>query len=217
MKILRKMLLALARCCDCESSRYALGGIHFERVGDKISAVATDGAVMALVTIPDGSGAFQNGDVRLSGEDIQALCDVNKGCKQVDVHDVGNSLGVPNHLNDAQNLVKVALTQVEGRFPRWRDVIPPLADSTKYRRLKISTKRLMSIARFAESSKDDCDSVHLFVPIVDSENAICLLAEREESTSMGMAMLMAEDPVEDFAETIPALLAEIRNESEPVK
>lgn len=115
--VLRKMIRRTGIATDNDSTRYALGGVLFEFIGDGLVCAGTDSRRLAVAN----AAVTRHGDC----EDVKGVVP-NKALKLMD------------RLPDTE--VDVALTErsihvrtdgfelsarlVEGRFPRYRDVIP---------------------------------------------------------------------------------------------
>lgn len=115
--VLRKMIRRTGIATDNDSTRYALGGVLFEFIGDGLVCAGTDSRRLAVAN----SAVTRHGEC----EDVKGVVP-NKALKLMD------------RLPDTE--VEVALTErsihvrtdgfelsarlVEGRFPRYRDVIP---------------------------------------------------------------------------------------------
>ncbi len=125
----REMVRRTAFATDQESARFALGGVLFEMVEDKVQAVGTDGRRMALVegTGTSVGGHKAEGNAAIIPTKSLVLMDRSIGDDQetvrVAVH--GNEV----LLKTANCTVNARL--VEGRFPNWRQVIPNRKDSVQ--------------------------------------------------------------------------------------
>ena len=132
----------VANATDNESSRYALGGILFERGnGDGLfRAIGTDRRRLHAITVNDNKGPYspltaivRPTAVRLFRKAVQAMAAaiVGKGGAAAIARCDGASVGVRVHGNEvelswrsADCHVRVVTRAIEGRFPRWRDVFP---------------------------------------------------------------------------------------------
>lgn len=122
---LRQMIRRTIFATDVESTRYALGGVLLELQQEKLTLAATDSRRLAVVD----SACRSEGDVKAGNANpvvpskAMSLIERSLGDEDEEVH-----LAV--HANDV--LVKTAHSTiysrlVEGRFPRYRDVIPSQA------------------------------------------------------------------------------------------
>lgn len=106
----------VAFCTDPNSSRFALGGILIESEGGKLCFVATDGCRLALCELPVDAGEFRAlpadciGSLtpKIIGDAVECTVSTDSSWVSI-VGDDGSEL-----------LVK----QVDGLFPKYRDVIP---------------------------------------------------------------------------------------------
>ena len=125
---LREVIRRTVFATDNESSRYALGGVYFELQGGKLTAVGTDGRRMAVCeTTAEESG--EAGPQTPTIIPAKALSIIERS-----IGDSDEMCLVAPRANDV--LVKsdravVYSRLVEGRFPRWRDVLPDTAGGHK--------------------------------------------------------------------------------------
>jgi DNA polymerase-3 subunit beta len=128
--LLRQMIHRTAFATEAESSRYALGGVLLEVQGETIVGVGTDGrrmAVMEGTLCAGGTAELPAGSTIVPTRAMQllerALANV-EGNVQLDVR--------PSELlvQTASGLLVYARL-LEGRFPRWRDVLPSRVGSER--------------------------------------------------------------------------------------
>ena len=137
-------ILSLHTCGDTEVSRYALGGIKIERVGDSTRplAIATDGRKMVCVEWQEDDPAefpiFKGNDWSRVN-DYEVILS-NRACKEaaklspkkspkpillnVAIDEKNTNGSVPMGGTDLEQWSVINPLGVEGRFPKWRDVIP---------------------------------------------------------------------------------------------
>ena len=127
--VLRELIKRTLFATDSESSRYALGGVLLEMDDQTITAVGTDGrrlakmeGVLKTVGEPQNGGGTTIVPARSMQLMERILPDVDE----------------PVHLAVRSNDLLMRETSgifytrlVEGRFPKWRDVLPKRADSNK--------------------------------------------------------------------------------------
>jgi DNA polymerase-3 subunit beta len=128
-RLFREMVLRTEFATDLESTRYALGGVLFEFSPDQITAVGTDGRRLARMEGAaesigghkgsDGNTIIRTQSVRLIG---RAMADADEY-----VHICARSNDVLLRTPRAVYYSRL----VEGRYPRWRDVIPQRRESAK--------------------------------------------------------------------------------------
>lgn len=119
--LFKELIRRTAFSADSESSRYALGGVLLELEERKIIGVATDGRRLALMEGPahQVSNHSTNGTTTIIP--LRAMTLMEK------VFGGGNEMRIATRENDAVFAgysTTVWTRYVEGRFPRWRDVIP---------------------------------------------------------------------------------------------
>lgn len=121
-KLLRELIRRTIFATDTESTRYALGGVLFEFTKDRITAVGTDGRRLAKM---EGPGQAVNG--HSSGDTMtivptRSLTLIERALTEPDsqVHITAR----PNDVLIKSDRVTIYSRLVEGRFPKWRDVLP---------------------------------------------------------------------------------------------
>lgn len=110
----------LAPACDEDSARYALGGIFMEFNSGHIDLVATDGKRLAhehAEATVEGSHAPDTQTIvpARALRSLQSLLDADGDC---DIR------ATSNHFAIRAGETTLTTRLVEGRFPRWRDVLP---------------------------------------------------------------------------------------------
>lgn len=112
--------------CDTESTRYALGGINIELTADKCVLVATDSRRLSLVEIAAeaiGSPTIINKPTVVPVKAWKSVASAASGAQEVQVQ-IGD-----NEVLFRVGSVSVYSRLIEGRFPRYRDVIPRRSNS----------------------------------------------------------------------------------------
>ncbi|GHT09673.1 DNA polymerase III subunit beta [Planctomycetales bacterium] len=125
-KTLKEMIRRTTFATDQDNAKYALGGVFFEMLESSISVVATDGRRMAW---QDGSGTS------IKDHKIESAILPTKILQLLE-----------RALPDDDTVVKVAVSEsrvifecgtmvffsrlVEGRFPKWRNIIPDQTSNT---------------------------------------------------------------------------------------
>jgi DNA polymerase-3 subunit beta len=128
---------------DTESSRYALGGVLLEMAADKITAVATDGRRLAKMEGPAMAvgGAPQEGMTIIPSRSMQLMeRAVTDADAEVKLAVRGNDVVVRTPRATIYSRL------VEGRFPKWRDVLP---DRRGTERIELTVGPLFSALRQA--------------------------------------------------------------------
>lgn len=126
-KALKDAIRRTTFATDAESSRYALGGVQLELAGDKITFAATDTRRLAVFeTTCRNQGARAENQAPVIP--TKALTLIERS-----IPDAESEALLAVHANEA--LVKVGSSTiycrlVDGRFPKYRDVIPAKAEKT---------------------------------------------------------------------------------------
>jgi DNA polymerase III subunit beta len=115
--LLRKAISKTIFSTDVESTRYALGGVLFEFAGNNLACVATDARRLAVMNVTGESigGAEQQSKV-IPVRLLRLLDKLPEGDVEIAVN--GQSAFF------RMNTFSCSGRLVEGRFPRYRDVIP---------------------------------------------------------------------------------------------
>lgn len=127
-KSLRDAVRRTAFATDAESSRYALGGVLLEFVRDKVSFAATDTRRLAVFETSCRVHGAERTDNPAPVIPTKALSLIERS-----IPDAESDALLAVHPNEV--LVKVGASTiysrlVEGRFPKYRDVIPANADKS---------------------------------------------------------------------------------------
>lgn len=128
-KVLRELIRRTLFATDAESSRYALGGVLLEMDDKTITAVGTDGRRLAKM----------EGKIKKVGKPkaVESATIVPSRAMQVMERILPDSEAVVQIAARANDLLMkeengIFYTRlVEGRFPKWRDVLPKRQDSNK--------------------------------------------------------------------------------------
>jgi len=128
-RLLKELIRRTLFATDTESSRYALGGVLLEFESDRITAVGTDGRRLAKM---EGPAISVDG-----GSSADTMTIVPSRAMQLierTLSDGDAEVQLAAHSSDIQ--VKTPRSTiyarlVEGRFPKWRDVLPQRSGSTK--------------------------------------------------------------------------------------
>lgn len=118
-ELIRRTLFAT----DTDSSRYALGGVLLELENDKITAVGTDGRRLAKMEAPvatEGSYEGSGGMTIVPSRSMQLIDRALSGDAELKVKIVTR----PNEILIKTENATINSRLVDGRFPKWRDVIP---------------------------------------------------------------------------------------------
>jgi DNA polymerase-3 subunit beta len=129
-KALKEMIRRTTFATDMENVRYALGGVYFEMVEDNISVVATDGRRLAW---QEGKGECVNDHkVETSILPVRTLQILERvlNDKSIDEDDDIKMAISANRVLFQCKDVTLFSRLVEGRFPKWRSIIPKTDDDT---------------------------------------------------------------------------------------
>ncbi len=126
-RVLRELIKRTLFATDSESSRYALGGVLLEMTDNVITAVGTDGRRLAKMEGPIdavGNPGQGGGTTIVPARSMQLLERILP-----DRDEPTQLIARPNELLIRDSFGTFFTRLVEGRFPRWRDVVPSRTDS----------------------------------------------------------------------------------------
>lgn len=129
-RLLKEMIRRTIFATDNESSRYALGGVKFELAEDgKLIAVGTDGRRLAKMEGPleKVGDAAPIGDATIVPMRSLQLIDRTL----VDEEAPTKFAVRANDATFATPTATLSTRLLEGRYPKWRDVVPTRSDSAK--------------------------------------------------------------------------------------
>lgn len=137
--VLKRLIHMSTFAAAKENTRYAINGILWEREGKKLRVVATDGRRLAKV---EGSAASSGGD----GEDSAIV--PGKTLQVIERVLTDPDENVQMEFRDNQVVFRTALVQitstlVQGRFPKYNDVIPASCE----KKVKMEAESLRSGVR----------------------------------------------------------------------
>jgi DNA polymerase-3 subunit beta len=127
--LLRLLIERTIFATDTESSRYALGGVLLEIDGKTITAVGTDGRRLAKMQGPATAvGGYESGEsMTIVPTRALQLLERALGDAEGDIQLAPR----PNDVLVKTPQVTVFSRLVEGRFPKWREVLPRRQESIK--------------------------------------------------------------------------------------
>ena len=129
-KVLKEMIRRMIFAIDTENNRYNYGGVCFEMIGDNISAIATDGRRLAW---QEGKGeCVHKHKVETSILPPRALSILERVLseKSLDEDEVIKMAISANRVLFQCKDVTLFSRLIEGRFPKWRGVIPKTDEDT---------------------------------------------------------------------------------------
>ncbi len=181
-KLIDRTLFAAAK----ESTRYAIDGLLWEKTGDRLRIVATDGRRLAVA-----GGALENahgpdGKVIVPSKAVSLLSRVTlDGDQRVGVKFLANQVLMKTPR------VTVSSVLVEGHFPKYEDVIPKDCD----KRVEANVQELLSaVRRAALLTSEESKAIRLSF----EKNKLVLTgrAPEEGEASVQMACDYTEEPLE---------------------
>jgi hypothetical protein len=174
----------MAKVCDTESSRYALGGIKCQSDGRTAQLTATDGRILASVYFPDEDRAALNVIVegRLLASAPAASFKDAKGVRF-----------------DGQTLrhggTRADVTPIEGRFPRFEDIFTIHDDAAGYVPVKLDPAYLKTLCELAHGVGGEM-SKGIVLWIKDAQSCVFADARSGEGHVARLAImpLASDDP-----------------------
>ncbi len=148
-KLLRELIRRTLFATDSESSRYALGGVLLEMDGKTITAVGTDGRRLAKMEgVLDVVGKPDTGGMTIVPARSMQLMEriLPDGDEPIQLATRSNDL----LMREPGGVFYTRL--VEGRFPKWRDVLPKRTNSNQ---IEIAVGPLYSALRQAAIVSSD--------------------------------------------------------------
>jgi DNA polymerase III subunit beta len=128
-RLIREIVRRTVFATDSESSRYALGGVLWEFVGEKVIAVATDGRRLARM---EGPAHSVGGKPDSTGSTIVPTRAMQLIERALTDGDAEVQIAVrENDILIRSPRATIYSRLVEGRFPRWRDVFPDRTGTSK--------------------------------------------------------------------------------------
>jgi DNA polymerase-3 subunit beta len=153
-KALKEMIRRTTFATDTDNIKYALGGVYFEMVEDNISVVATDGRRLAW---QEGKGNCVSGHkVETSILPVRTLQILERVLQDKSIDeddDIRMAISANRVLFQCKD-VTLFSRLVEGRFPKWRTIIPKSDDDTP---VTIECITLLDAVSQAEISTTDLD------------------------------------------------------------
>lgn len=128
-RLLRELIHRTVFATDPESTRYALGGVLLEMTENTIIAVGTDGRRLAKMQGPALSvGEHETGD-GISIVPTKAMQLIERAISPDDAEIRIAARGNDILVRSERTMIYSRL--VEGRFPKWRDVVPKRSEAIK--------------------------------------------------------------------------------------
>lgn len=176
---------------DPNTTRYALSGVQFEIEPESAKLVATDGRRLALQPI---DAIQKHGEIEPSKQ-VVPIKGLKAALKILDnsschFYFTGNSF----HLRTERATLYTRL--VEGRFPKWEDVVPPL-QTRRFEAIAKPSEFCRAVAQTGITTSEESQGISFkFGPLSADE---CELASKSEAGSTTVKMpfeLVSGKPVE---------------------
>ncbi len=183
-RFFRELIRRTVFATDVESTRYALGGVLLEMTGNQVIGVGTDGRRLARqVGLGEAVGGHETRDSTIvptrSMQLVErALADV-EGEIQISARE--------NDLLIKADRVMIYTRLLEGRFPKWRDVIPKVDPEN---RIEITVGPFHSAVRQAAIVTDQN---HRGVDFRFGDGKVVLLSRNAETGESHIELPLAYD------------------------
>lgn len=128
-RLMKELVRRTLFATENESSRYALGGVLLEFESDKMIAVGTDGRRLAKMEGPAQSIADHHTNDSMTIVPARAMHLMERALNDADAEVRLSARANDVLLRTPRATIYSRL--VEGRFPKWRDVIPDCQDHAK--------------------------------------------------------------------------------------
>ena len=195
---LPKYIKALAKCGDLDSSRYALGGVCMERDKFCTHLIATDGRKLVLVSdMGEHAGTGSSRDYTTGtvipgkaltqvGKTMQARVELDEPTDSEGRGTVTcNKIKLTTNKKDG-NWSEQKLERIEGRFPRWRDVV---VERENVEQIQLNPKLLREICDvFIDAGVKD--GFTLAVPTGDDQGSAVSFVAKDDQGRYIQAILM---------------------------
>jgi DNA polymerase-3 subunit beta len=127
-RLMKELVRRTLFATDTDSSRYALGGVLLEFQEDRIIAVGTDGRRLAMMEGPCHSIANHHQNDAMTIVPARAMQLIERTLVDADAEVKLSARSNDIMLRTPRTTVYSRL--VEGRFPKWREVIPKRTDAS---------------------------------------------------------------------------------------
>ena len=174
----------LAKVCDTESIRFALGGIKCQSDGTTAQLTATDGRILATVHYPDEDGSPL--DVIVAGKELASM----PAAAFKDARGVSFDGRALRHAGTV-----VDLAPIDGRFPRFEDVFSIHDEPDGYVAVRLDPAYLKTLCDLAHGIGGEvCKGIVLWVK--DAQSCVFGEARSGEGHVARLAImpLAADDP-----------------------
>lgn len=165
-------------CCADDELRPVMNGVYFDRDGEKINYVASNGTVLGLVSSTVKTGNKERSSFILPAKIANLLSNiVSSDCEEITVI-VGRT-----NISFEFDTYKLICRMIEGRYPNYRSVIPKYNDKTAkvIRTDLISALKRVSVFCSASSSLVICDFKNGKLLLSGHDTSFATSAEEEVS------------------------------------
>jgi hypothetical protein len=169
---------ALARICDKESSRFALGGIECKSDGKIAQLTATDGRILATVHYPD-----EDGKAFTAIAPAKELSNGPAAAYKAGVQYDGKFVGTGKD--------KTSVEPLDGRFPRYEDIFTIHDQPDGYVAVKVDAALLAKLCALSHAMNDDQHKgkgITLFVK--DSQSCVFAATTSEDGKHVARLAIM---------------------------
>lgn len=172
----------LAKVCDKESSRYALGGIKCESDGQIARMTATDGRILATVHWKDDDPAEVNviADSRTL-RSIPAKAFLHPKGVWFDGSTVRAVVGTDR--------TETTVTSVEGRFPNYEKVISIHDQPEGYVSVRVDAELLGTLCDLAHDMNRDADTKGITLFVKDAQSCVFACATSPDGHTARLAIM----------------------------
>lgn len=151
---------ALARICDKEQSRYALGGIECKSDGEIAQLTATDGRILATVHYPD-----EGGPVFTAIAPAKELSNGNAAVYKAGVTYDGK------YVRSGKD--KQEVTVIDGaRFPRYESIFTIHSDPQGYIPVKLDAALLRKLCDLSDAMNDSDETRGITLYVKDGQSCV---------------------------------------------
>ena len=153
-KVLQEVIQRTIFAIDSENFKYSLGGVSFEMTGQVISTVATDGRRLAWQDC--GGECINDHKVEQAIVPARTLQLLNRALNDKSIGEgIAVKMAVANGMVWFQcQDITLFSRLIEGRFPKWRNIIPETEDRTL---ITVDCDPLLSAILQAQVTTNDLD------------------------------------------------------------
>jgi len=180
--IIERTLFAAAK----ESTRYAIDGLLWEKKGQTLKVVSTDGRRLALISCAVMNNKSQDNSVIVPSKTMSLIQRVI-----VDPEEVFQIRFLSNQILFKSSRVTISSVLVEGHFPKYEDVIPK--DNDKI--IKVNVPNLLSAVRRASLLTSE-DSKAIRISFSENQATMMGRAPEQGEASVSIKLPYDSEPME---------------------